>query len=101
MLITQHEVQSMQNCTFAGMAAIALTGCGSGTTEARMKTTAADTVWCSSSAGPLAGPAGTVVDAGDVQECGAGGQCLYITAPGQGAGPAWTCVYASGTSSGH
>lgn len=69
---------------------------------------ASETVRCSHSAGPLIGPADTVADAGDVQDCGPGGQCQYLIAP-LGSPPTssnspvspsgWFCVYAGGAAS--
>jgi|HubBroStandDraft_1064217.scaffolds.fasta_scaffold26153_4 hypothetical protein len=108
------------------MAAALLAGCaacggGSGATEQVVKSAASDTVRCSASMGPMVGPNDTLVDAGDVQECGPGGQCLsgpfpgpqpvctVITEPSDGApgtvqcppssGPTWACVYQSGQAS--
>jgi hypothetical protein len=73
----------------------------------------------------MVGPSATLSDAGDVQECGPGGICTYITEPHPGGQPAcpntsatkddagvydvncppqnftpeWDCVYASGYAS--
>jgi hypothetical protein len=89
----------MGKCIFAGVTVMCLAACSGGGAQAPTKTSSsADTVLCSSSAGPLIGPANTLGDAGDVQECRPGGQCLSVTTPGQGSGPGWTCVYASGSS---
>jgi hypothetical protein len=60
---------------------------------------------CSASMGPVSGtvgPSDTLVDAGDVQTCGPGGKCTYLTAPFPGArnfSPGWACVFASGSAS--
>jgi hypothetical protein len=98
---------------------VCLAACsGAGTTQppAQTKSTSSsDAVRCSASMGPLVGPVSTLMDAGDVQECGQGGKCTYLTAPVSvgspvcpvdDAGnivcpqadstPGWTCVYAAG-----
>lgn len=108
---------------FAAVAACLSCGGGGGTTpETQTKTssTSGAVVLCSSSMGPLAGPL-TGVDAGDVQGCQTGGQCMYVSSPPPGgqAGPCteilddsgnggmvncpqttfvpgWECVYSTG-----
>jgi hypothetical protein len=86
-------------------------------------TSAAETTLCSASTGPIAGPSSAAVDAGNIQVCQPGGQCLYVADPIPGpqlacdasdgvdeAGahvlncpsvasvPGWACVYVGGAS---
>jgi hypothetical protein len=104
---------------------LATAACGSGTPTIA---TSASITRCSASMGPLAGmvgPSATLADGGNVEVCGPGGKCTYLTEPPPGTPscpdasvtvdntgtnniscpattfvPQWTCVYASGSASG-
>jgi len=123
----------MRNFICSGTIAACLAACSSGATQSEGQTkisaVAGDVVLCSSSRGPLAGPLSTIADAGDVQGCQPGGQCIYVTSPPPGGGqggnctetlddsgnggvvncpqtsfvPSWQCVYSTGSAgpSGH
>ena len=81
------------------VAAFCLAACSGGTTAVSQKSqsTAVTQVFCSSTVGPVAGPS-DADDAGDVQGCQPGGQCLLGgIAPGfPQPGPSWSCVYEAG-----
>jgi hypothetical protein len=79
---------------------VVLAACGAGTSapnEPQGVQSSSQGVLCSATQGALVGPPGTLVDAGDVQQCGLGGQCVNTAlAPGGNGG--WGCVYESGYS---
>jgi hypothetical protein len=117
--------KSMRSINVAAAIVACVAACGGNggsISQPVTKAGASDTVRCSASAGPLVGPADTLIDAGDVQECGPGGQCLSgafpgpqgvcttvkepsdgspgeVSCPPSSSGPMWSCVYASGVAS--
>jgi hypothetical protein len=108
----------MRGIMWVGLVAIA--ACGSGTSPQSMKTSSVS-VNCSRTVGLFVGP--IPPDAGDVQGCGPGGTCTYVTVPPPAGQPAcdaatrddsgdfdytcpvptfkpyWACVYTTGSSS--
>jgi hypothetical protein len=65
-------------------------GCGQTGNHQSAVTATSQTILCSVSQGPLDGG---VTDAGDVQECAPGFQCLYGLPGSAGGNHGWACAY--------